>query len=362
MYPALIKVSQPPAVERAAAPPPKRVNNSTRTPQAAVDPTRTAEGVPEERAQSFIVAGWLPFWDIDEGIRVVREFPGALDEISPFWYQVADDGRIERSSAIDIDGIVRLLRTMGKRISPTISGFDGTRTGSMLNDAGKRAFHIERIVELVTTGDYESIDIDYESLHPEDRDAFSHFIRELSAALHAHDKKLTTTVHAKTFFPGSPGSSMGHDYLAIGEASDLVRIMAYDQHYRGGPAGPVASLAWVTKVVDYAVSKIPPEKIVLGIPAFGYDWPANGGQGKSIVHDDVAALSLAKGARILWDERAQTPYFNYQDGEDHHIVWFENYASLAAKVKLARRRGLGGIVIWRLGREDKQIYKLLSAY
>ena len=316
----------------------------------------------QDRSKDFIVAGWLPFWDTDEGMRSVRDFPRALDEVSPFWYESRDDGQVASSPKPERPEIVKSLRALGQRILPTIRAFDATATSSIITDDKKRAFHIERIVELAVNRGYDGIDIDYESVRPEDRDAFSRFIRELGPALRARGKILVTTVYAKTSFPGSPGSSYGHDYQAVGEVSDRVRIMAYDQHYPGGPPGPVASVAWVERVLDYAVTKIPREKIILGIPAFGYDWPVAGGRAASVVHDDAAGLSLSHNAPVEWDEVAQSPFFRYDAGSGEHIVWFENNRSLQAKVGLARKFGVGGIVIWRLGREDKDFFRFLSQF
>lgn len=340
-----------PGAGRLATPPVKRT--ATLIASETVTPS---PGAPKE----FSVAGWLPFWDADEGMRVVRDFPQTLDEISPFWYESRPDGQVVCAPKPERPDVIETLRALGKTILPTIRAFDATATSSIITDDSKRAYHIDRIVALVMDRGYDGIDIDYESIRPEDRDAFSLFIRELGPALRERDKVLVTTVYAKTSFPGSPGSSYGHDYQAIGEASDRVRIMAYDQHYRGGPPGPVASAAWVTKVLNYAITKIPREKIILGVPAFGYDWPVAGGQAKSVVHDDAAALSLAHAAPVQWDDIAQSPFFSYDAGAGERLVWFENNRSLQAKVQLAKDFGVGGIAIWRLGREDKDFFLFLS--
>ena len=337
----------------------KQVSEQAPEQESEQDPPNIETERPD-RSLDFIVAGWLPFWDTDEGMRTVRDFPGALDEVSPFWYESRADGQVASSPKPERPEIIQALRALGLQVLPTIRAFDATTTSSIITDDAKRAFHIERIVTLVVDRGYDGIDIDYESIRPEDRDAFSQFIRELGSALRAREKTLVTTIYAKTSFPGSPGSSYGHDYQAAGEASDRVRIMGYDQHYPGGPPGPVASAAWVKQVLDYAVTKIPKEKIILGIPAFGYDWPVAGGRAASVVHDDASGLSLTHDAPIQWDEAAQSPFFRYNSGAEQHLVWFENNRSLQAKVELAREFGIGGVAIWRLGREDKDFFLFLS--
>jgi spore germination protein len=204
------------------------------------------------------------------------------------------------------------------------------------------------------------VDIDYESMPAAARDPFTQFVRELAAEMHAKDKKLIVTVHPKTSEPGGWNGPQSHDYHAIGEVADYVRIMAYDLHHRGGPPGPIAPIGWVEEVIAFSVTTMPAEKLVLGMPLYGYDWPATG-KAKSVVHDDVASFTQERGIAIQWDEAAATPFFKYAEDGQERTVWFENQASVQAKAELAKRHGLRGVAMWRLGREDKGIYPYLSS-
>ena len=144
----------------------------------------------------------------------------------------------------------------------------------MLHTPALMSRHIAAIVSLADRENYAGIDIDYEGLHAGDRQALSTFITRLAAALHAHGKILSVAVFAKTSDAGYGGQNVAQDYAAIGRAADQVRRMAYDYHWNTSAPGPIAPISWVRSVIDYARTQIPAARLVLGIPLYGYDWPA----------------------------------------------------------------------------------------
>ena len=145
-----------------------------------------------------------------------------------------------------------MARSAGVRIVPSIlnGGFDRARVAEIIHDPARRAQHIDAILALVMENDFDGIDIDYESLYPEDRDNFSLFIEELAAALHAEDKLLSMAVHAKTEEPGNWGGPQAQDWVRLGAAVDEFKIMVYDYHNGASEAGPIAPLAWADDGAD----------------------------------------------------------------------------------------------------------------
>ncbi len=116
----------------------------------------------------------------------------------------------------------------------------------------------------------------------------------------------------------------------------------------------VAPLNQVRRVVEYAVTEIPREKIDLGIPNYGYDWPLPFERGvtKATTIGNVQAVRIAVrvGAEIQFDELAQSPFFLYTDKESGiaHEVWFEDVRSLQAKFDLIKEFGLRGCGYWQI--------------
>ena len=300
------------------------------------------------------VAVWLPYWDIEAGLDVLEKFPNSVTEVSPFWYTLSSQGDISNSPGAENQAVLDSFRALGKPIIPTISCPDNNIGSAVLNDPVQRRSHISKLLEMVVAFEYDGIDIDYENLPASDRDTFSQFVRELAESFHSKEKILVVTVNSKTKEPGSWNGPQSHDYAAIAAAADKVRIMAYDQHYSQGEPGPIAAKDWVERVITFALTKIPREKLILGLPAYGYDWTGSE-RAKSLVFETVPK-DRAQG----WDDASSSPFITYFDGAVDHEVWFENARSLEAKIELVNKYKLAGVAIWRVGREDAQIYPMLE--
>ena len=126
----------------------------------------------------------------------------------------------------------------------------------------------------------------------------------------------------------------------------------------------VAPISQVRKVVDYAITEIPKEKIRLGIPNYGYDWPLpfEKGTTKATTIGNVEAVRLAamQGAEIYFDGEAKAPYFYYEEEGTQHEVWFEDVRSMQAKFDLIREYGLNGAGYWQIMRLFRANWILLS--
>ena len=147
----------------------------------------------------------------------------------------------------------------------------------------------------------------------------------------------------------------GHDYAAIGAACDAVLLMTYEWGYTYGPPMAVAPLGAVRRVVEFALTQIPAQKLLLGFPNYAYDWtlPFTAGttRAQSIGNERAPLIAAQYGAQIAYDDAAQTPYFSYldQSGQPHE-VWFEDARSARAKFALVPQYGLLGLGYWNFMR------------
>jgi spore germination protein len=130
--------------------------------------------------------------------------------------------------------------------------------------------------------------------------------------------------------------------------------LAYDEHF--SVSGPVASIGFVRRVLNYAVTVMPRPKIKLGMAVYGYDWEVSGGMPRSLTYKEAIEAARQHNATIVYDEQAQEPTFTYTANGSRHIVWFENARSFSAKLDLVFEYDLGGIAVWRLGQEDPRIW------
>lgn len=212
---------------------------------------------------------------------------------------------------------------------------------------------------------YGGVDFDFEYIFADDAQGYVDFIRRATAYLNPLGFFVVTSLASKTS-PDMPGLLYeGHNYAALGDASDAIALMTYEWGYTYGPPMAVAPLPNVERVVQYAVSEISPGKILLGEPNYGYDWklPFVAGESKAQSLSNVQALQLALQvqAQIQYDERAQSPFFTYYDATgSQHEVWFSDARSVAASLALTSQYGLRGIGIWNIMRYFPQLYSVLT--
>ena len=143
-------------------------------------------------------------------------------------------------------------------------------------------------------------------------------------------------------------------------------LHSYEWGYTAGPPMAVAPLPNVRAVLDYAVTEIPPDKILLGVPNYGYDWPLPFVQGvtraQSISNQRAIELAIQYDIAIQYDETSQSPYFYYTDTAGTvHEVWFEDARSLSAKLRLIAEYGFLGAGVWNLMRPFSQLWLAADA-
>lgn len=114
----------------------------------------------------------------------------------------------------------------------------------------------------------------------------------------------------------------------------------------------VAPVNKVREVVEYALTRIPAEKISLGIPNYGYNWalPFQRGVTRATTIGNVEAVQIAihYGVPIQFDELAMSPFFRYRQNGTEHEVWFEDVRSMQEKFSLVQQYGLRGMGYWQI--------------
>jgi spore germination protein len=316
------------------------------------------------------VSAHLVFWDQSRGFDTIVANHDVFSEISPFWYRVGADGGVvpyttESGSSYEDPAILSFLRSRGILIVPTVANIlDGVWNGPLVSrivaDPVLAAANISNLVDLAVTRGYDGIDLDYENLSASDRAAFTSFVNQLAAALHAQGKLLTVNVYAKTAEPGTWDGPKAQDWWAMGQAADQVRIMAYEYHWSTSAPGPISPINWVGDVLAFARSTIPAQKIMQGIPLYGYDWI--GQSGVDHVWKETMALANQNAATVNWDPASASPWFEYRAGGKQHTVWFENALSTDAKLQLTTAYEVGGITLWRIGGEDPSTWSRIKAH
>lgn len=307
---------------------------------------------------AYNVSAWLPNWDVEEGFYSFESNTDVINTISPFWYNVAEDGTLILKKNSEDQRVIDLAKKDGVVLIPTITNsFNGDTVSPVFNDPEIKKKNIQIIVDKILEKGYDGIDIDYEGLHSEDKEAFTAYMKDLNIALDKHGKKLTVAIQAKSFPTLLKFGDRGQDWSAIAEYVDEFRIMTYDYGWRGSIPRPVAPYYWVEEVIEYAITKVPKEKIYVGVPFYGYGWSDD--FFSSYTYATIELILEKYGVDFQYDPWQKTnrlfyvSEFDTRDEKYPHEVWFENHISLEAKLELVKKYELGGIAIWRLGKEDK---------
>lgn len=292
-----------------------------------------------------------------------------LSDLAIFSYGFTVDGYLIPPSQPD-DWMIALASEYGTLAVLTLTplGPDGRFSNQLIHTVINDPAAVNRLIEdlLYVMGikGYSGVDIDFEYILAEDRDAFTSFVRQIAERMRANGYQTSVALAPKTSASQTGLLYEGKDYRALGEAADHVLLMTYEWGYKYGPPMAVAPINQVRRVVEYAVTEIPVDKINLGIPNYGYDWPLPFERGvtAAVTIGNVQAVRIAidQGVPIEFDTLSASPFFLYSMDETEHEVWFEDVRSLQEKFELIKEFDLRGCGYWQIMRWFRANWLLLE--
>ncbi|MBR2452506.1 MAG: LysM peptidoglycan-binding domain-containing protein [Clostridia bacterium] len=288
--------------------------------------------------------------------------------LTPFTYGITEQGGLvylDDEELIEKAYSYGVLPLMHLSTLTESGGFSNELASTVLNNPEIQERLIEEVVYNMQAKDYRGLDIDFEFVYPEDSLLYGEFIGKLRSRLNPLGFEVIAALAPKTSDTQRGLLYEGHNYQAVGDNANAVLLMTYEWGYTYGPPLAVAPIRNVRQVVDYALSRIPAEKIFLGIPNYGYDWtlPYVKGESRARLISNVEAIKIAarNGVAIQFDEVSQSPWFRYTDdsGKEHE-VWFEDVRSIMQKFNLVNEKGLRGVGYWNYMRAFQQNFSLLN--
>jgi len=342
------------------------------------------------------VASWAPYWQPETALASFQANSEIFGDVSLVAYSALDATTIVTYAGLP-DGTKEIYRAAATAAAvPFIATiFDDSPSGTMagiLADPASRAAHVQTVADLVVNGGYDGVDLDYETFAFSDarstwattRPNWVAFLTELDARLEPLGKQLIVSV--PPVYDGGQTDASGYwvyDYAAMGAVVDRIRVMAYDYSYAGGEPGPIAPIEWVRSLVAAITELVPPDKIDLGIPTYGYDWVLTvSGTCPADQQPDSKAMSTVRAARTvaergitpIWDPVTQERMFDYVDtltGTDSagtpvsctvsRRVHYLDAVAVHRRAVVAHRNDLHGVALWALGNDDPLTWDGLRA-
>ena len=299
----------------------------------------------------------------------LRETLPFLSELSVFSYGFSEDGELIPPAADD-QWIIE--EALSFQTIPTLTltplGADGRFNNQLitklLSDEAAKKNIIRNLIRVILQKRYRGLNLDFEYILPEDRVAYAAFVKQVTDTLNLFEVHVSVALAPKYSDQQSGVLYEGMDYALLGVAANSVFLMTYEWGYTYGEPMAVAPVNQVRRVAEYALTRIPAEKVVLGVPNYGYDWPLpfQAGTTRAKTLGNIEAVSLAGqyGAEIQFDEQAQSPWFRYWQYGIQHEVWFQDVRSYRATFELAKELGLRGVGYWTIMQLFRANWTLLA--
>jgi spore germination protein YaaH len=303
------------------------------------------------------VFGWHPYWAASTA-HLYYDYD-ALSHIAYFSYEVdTATGGYSTLRGWDTTPIIGYAHQRGVKVMLTVTNFGSARNTEILTDTVKQWTLINTVISQLQSRNGDGVNFDFESVPAAQKANMVSFcrraVRGIKAVLPAAEISLATP---------AVNWSDGWDLGTLAGICDYIIMMGYNYYWSGSTtAGPVAPVSGETYHVvrsineDYLADGVPPGKLLLGVPWYGYDWPvvsserkaASTGTGSSRTY--IKALELVAGNTRVFDDLTGVPYVNYQTTQWRQM-WYDDSTSLQMKSNIAKDMNLAGIGIWALSYE-----------
>lgn len=328
-----------------------------------------------------VVYGFLPYWNMRDVVLQPE-----LTHLSYFSLTVAGDGSIITRendyrepgyNGLQSDRFLELSSSMleqEKGVELVLTQFNNTDIASFLRNPAAHDKLIEALDGVILAYPITGINIDIEPSGTGSarlRDDLTAFTTKLRTHLNSRYDHLQLSIDV---YASASNNRQIWDIPALAEQVDYIVVMAYDFHRRSSPqAGPVAPLFGGTELWDSDINQhlqefiryVPSEKILLGVPFYGYGWQTTSREAQSHTFPETGSTAsiervegiLARAEELQvqehWNEDALSPYISYIEDEQLYVIYYENSRSISYKLDYVNQLDLGGIAIWALGYEGQ---------
>ncbi|MUV37898.1 Spore germination protein YaaH [Lentibacillus sp. JNUCC-1] len=238
------------------------------------------------RPKPVIEVNAYTYQPAEEAVNSIQKVGNLLTYLSPFAYLVGEDGNL---TPVEDEPLISAARAKNVVPMMAITNFTSSAAGSnvahtILATPEIRDKTLDNILKVMDEKGYEGLNIDFENVLPEDRERYNAFLQLAVDRLHPKGYFVSTAVAPKTSSTQPGLLYEAHDYAAHGRIADFVILMTYEWGYRLGPPQAISPINQMRRVVEYTLSVMPPEKIMLGFQTYARDWLIPHEQGRKLKH------------------------------------------------------------------------------
>ncbi len=305
--------------------------------------------------------GFYVNWD-DSSLASLRQNYRSLDWLVPEWIRLS--GNADSPLVFDVDEAALDFLQGNKPempVLPLLQNYKNEKwnSGILINSIGDepgRQKLIRAILAAIEKYNFGGITIDIEEVPPASQKDLFLFMRELHDIFSQRGLILAQAV---------PFNDPEWNYKAYAGVTDYLMLMAYDQHWSTGDAGPVAGQDWYDSILKKRMTELSPAKTIVCFGNYGYNWADDKSEAETISFQEAllaAKESLDSPSQIKFDSESKNPYFTYteDDGKDHS-VWFLDAATAYNQIKSAEPYKVAGFALWRLGSEDPSLWDVFGS-
>lgn len=321
----------------------------------------------QEEKQGEVSVNGYAYPYIDRNV-LLRTLP-FLTMLTIFGYGFTEDGNLIEIDDEQLIALARQFRAAPIMLLSSVTengNFSTERASLLFNNISVQNRVIDNVIAVMHEKGYIGLDVDFEYVQATDADAFIAFLQNITSRLNAEGFTVNVDLAPKVSAQQVGLLYEAHDYARIGPIANTVMLMTYEYGYTFGPPMAVAPVNQVRRVVEYAVTVIPKEKIFMGIPNYGYIWRLPYERGTTVAtslgNQFAVQLAARHHTEILFDETAQSPYFYFTDRNGNtNVVWFEDVRSIQAKWQVITGHGLLGAGYWNIMRPFAQNWNFINA-
>lgn len=289
-------------------------------------------------------------WD-PQSLMSLRRNIKHLNLVFPEWFFIdPKTGNIKNN--MDPEGYKVIKRT-GVAVMPILSNnfnqeFHSEGIGRILGDPVRRKVLINRVASQCLKYHFKGINIDFEDLNLDSDQVLIDFMADLSSVFRQNNLLISMDVMT---------DNDDYNIKKLDPYVDYFVLMAYDEYSADSDYGPISSQKWIEQQTDKMRAKTSPQKIILGLGAYGYDWSSNRDQNASVTYMQAITKANASKSVINFDDNTFNLNYSYTDNNQNtHTVFFNDAASIFNTMRFSSEYPLAGTALWRLGSEDSRIW------